>query len=55
MVLHGKEEVIREDVCNFGKSLGVKFYDDKANQFRVLSRKRKENNHKSVDTREGSQ
>jgi len=40
VVLHGNEVVIR-DVCSFGNSLGVKFYDDKANKFRVLSRDRK--------------
>jgi len=45
VVLYGNEEIIREDVCSFGNSLGVKFYDDKSNKFRVLSRdgKRKEN------------
>lgn len=53
VVLHGNEEVIKEDVCNFGNSLGVKSYDDKANKFRALIRNRKENNHKVVDTREG--
>lgn len=52
-VLHGNEEVIKEDVFNFGNSLGVKFYDDKANKFRVLSLNKKVTNHKIMDTREG--
>lgn len=37
VVLHGNADVVKEDVCCFGKSLGVKFYDDKSNKFRVLS------------------
>jgi len=32
---------------------GVKFYDDKANKFRAVSRKRKGNNDNVVETREG--
>lgn len=35
-VLWGKDEVVKEDVNCFAKSLGVKLFNDKANQFRVL-------------------
>jgi len=42
VALHGKEEVVKEDVNCFGKVLGVKFYNDKSNQFRLLSRGRKQ-------------
>jgi len=38
VVLRGEYEVVKVDINCFGKSLGVKFYNDKANQFRVLSR-----------------
>lgn len=40
VVLHGKDEVVKEDVMNFGKSIGVKFFNDKANQFSSLVRKK---------------
>jgi len=39
-VLRGKEEEVKKDVNCFGKDLGVKFYEDKSNQFRLLSRGR---------------
>lgn len=45
VVFLGNEEVIREDVCSFENSLGLKF--------RVLSRNKKVNNDKAVDRREG--
>jgi hypothetical protein len=43
VVLKGKEEELLNDVKDFGKTLGVKFYNDKCNQFRLLSRGRKQN------------
>jgi len=54
-ILRGKDEVVKGDINFFGRSLGVKFYNDKANQFRVLSRgqKQKKKSGKVVD--EGTQ
>jgi hypothetical protein len=43
VALKGKEEEVLNDVKGFGKALGVKFYNDKCNQFRLLSRGRKQN------------
>lgn len=43
VVLHGKEDVVKNDIQDFGKALGVKFYNDKNNHFRLLSRGRKQN------------
>lgn len=40
VALRGKDEAVYEDINCFGKSLGVKLYNDKANQFQVLSRGR---------------
>jgi hypothetical protein len=55
VVLQGKDEVVKEDVNCFGKSLGVKLYNDKSNQFRVLSRGRKQNKESVEVVKEGSQ
>jgi hypothetical protein len=41
VVLRGNDEAVQEDINCFGNSLGVKLYNDKANQFGVLSRGRK--------------
>jgi len=37
LVLHGNKKVLSEDVCEIGKSLGIKFSGDKNNMFDVLS------------------
>jgi hypothetical protein len=38
VVLHGKKEVVAEDVREIGKTLGVKFKGDKNNNFNLLSK-----------------
>jgi hypothetical protein len=43
VVLRGKEEEVKNDVKDFGKALGVRFYNDKCNQFRLFLRGRKQN------------
>jgi len=55
VVLRGKDDVVKEDVICFGKSLGVKLYNDKSNQFRVLSRGRKQKKEIVEGVEEGSQ
>jgi len=54
VVLKGKDEDIKEDINSFGKSLGVKLYNDKANQFRLLSRGRKINKERVEEVKEGT-
>jgi len=54
VVLWGKDEVVKGDINCFGKYLGVKFYNDKANQFRVLSRGRKQKKEKVVEVGKGT-
>ena len=55
VVLRGKDEVVKGDINCFGKSLGVKFYNDKANWFRVLSRGRNQKTKSVEEVGEGSQ
>jgi len=55
VVLRGKDEVVKGDINCFGKSLGVKFYNDKANRFRVLSRGRNQKTKSVEEVGEGSQ
>jgi len=43
--------VVKEDVHCIGKALGVKFYNDKANQLRLLSRGRKQKKRKGGECR----
>jgi len=38
VVIHGKEEVVVDDVRGIGKAIGVKFNGDKMNMFNLLSR-----------------
>jgi len=38
VVLHGNEEVAVEDVQLIGKTIGVKFNEDKSNMFNALFR-----------------
>jgi len=53
-VLRGKEEEVKKDVNCFGKALGVKFYNDKANQFRLLSQGRKQKRERVEGLEEGA-
>ena len=55
VVLRGKDEVVKEDINCFGMSLGVKFYKDKANRFRVLSRGRNQRTKSVEEVGVGSQ
>jgi hypothetical protein len=47
VVLRGKEEEVKKDINDFGKALGVRLYNDKCNQFRLLSRGRKQQKERS--------
>jgi len=38
VVVHGKKEVVAEDVREIGKTLGVKFKGDNINDFNLLSK-----------------
>jgi len=38
VLLHGKKDVVVEDVWGTGKALGVKYKRDKMNRFNLLSR-----------------
>jgi len=55
VVLRGKDDVVQEDVNCFGKSLGVKLYNDKSNHFRLLSRGRKHKEEIVEEVKEGAQ
>jgi hypothetical protein len=55
VVLRDKDEVVKGDINCFGRSLGVKFYNDKANQFRVLSSGRKQKKKSGEVVDEGTQ
>jgi len=37
LVLHGNKNVVSEDVCGIGKTVGIEFKGDKNNMFDVLS------------------
>ena len=37
LVLHGNNKVVNEDICDIGKTVGLKFKGDKNNMFGVLS------------------